>query len=130
MKKVGALLLLLVAVASTALGEKFLSVSDIHFNPFADPAIVAKLETADVAPNGAFLAGFRDVWRPIVDSRSFTRRFPTGGYYHADVPGLENVRIIALNTNFFSTKYKNPCGTPGPDPGLRQLQWLEAELLL
>jgi hypothetical protein len=241
MQKAGVLLVSLFAIASTAFGEKFLSVSDVHFNPFADPSLVAKLEAADVAqwdailasstmtsfsaygsdvndpllrsalaemrkqlpapafvlisgdflahsfeqtyqqyatdksqsaytafvaktiayvasafrktypgvriyptlgnndsdcgdyavaPNGAFLANFRDAWRPIVESRSFTRRFPTGGYYHADVPGLGNVRIIALNTNFFSTKYKNPCGTPGPDPGLRQLEWLEAELLL
>lgn len=241
MKKAGLVLLSLFAVASSAFGETFLSVSDIHFNPFADPALVAKLEAADVsqwgaifasstmtafsaygsdvndpllrsalgemqkqlpspafvlisgdflahkfdktyqqyatdksqaaytafvtkavayvasnfrkafpgvriyptlgnndsdcgdyavAPNGAFLADFRDVWAPIVGSPSFHRRFPTGGYYHADVPGLKNVRIIALNTNFFSTNYKNPCGTPGPDPGLRELEWLDAELLL
>src|SRR6266498_551954 len=241
MKKVGVVLLSFFAIASSAFGEKFLSVSDIHFNPFADPALVAKLEAADVsqwdailasstvttfsaygndvndpllrsalgamqkqlpspafvlisgdflahnfdktyqqyatdksqaafsafvtkavayvasslrkaypgvriyptlgnndsdcgdyavAPNGAFLANFRDVWTPIVSSPSFRRRFPTGGYYHADVPGLKNVRIIALNTNFFSTNYKNPCGTPGPDAGLRELEWLDAELLL
>jgi sphingomyelin phosphodiesterase acid-like 3 len=239
MKKVSVLLLLL-AVASSALAEKFLSLSDIHFNPFADPAIVAKLEAADVsqwdaifassavtafsaygsdvnhplfqsalgemqkqipspafvlisgdflahgfdksyqqyatdksqaaytafvtktiayvasslrktypdariyptlgnndsdcgdyamAPNGAFLANFRDVWSPIVGSRSFDRRFPTGGYYHADVDALKKVRIIGLNTNFFSTNYKN-CGAPGPDPAIRQLEWLEGELLL
>jgi len=241
MKKAGVVLLSLFAVASSAFGEKFLSVSDIHFNPFADPAIVAKLEAADVSqwdaifassavtafspdgsdtnepllrsalgemqkqlpspafvlisgdflahhfdknyqqyatdksqtaytafvtktiayvaakfrkaypgvriypalgnndsdcgdyavvPNGAFLADFRDVWGPVVRSRSFDRRFPSGGYYHADVPSLKNVRIIALNTNFFSTDYKNTCGKPGPDPGVRELEWLEAELLL
>lgn len=83
-----------------------------------------------VAPNSAFLANFRDIWKPAVVSRSFDRRFPTGGYYHADVAGLRDVRIISLNTNFFSTKYTNPCGKPGPDPGLRQLEWLEAELEL
>lgn len=83
-----------------------------------------------VAPDSTFLANFRDVWRPMVRSRSFDRRFPTGGYYHADVPSLRNVRIIALNTNFFSTNYKNPCGKPGPDPALRQLVWFEAELQL
>jgi hypothetical protein len=241
MKKSGAVLLLLLAFASTASAEKFLSVSDIHFNPFADPALVAKLEAADaaqwdsilasstlqsfstygsdindallrsavaemkkqipspafvmisgdflahkfdqtyqqyatdksqaaytafvtktiayvagtlrkaypgvpvyptlgnndsdcgdyaVAPDSVFLSNFRDVWRPMVGSRSFDRRFSTGGYYHADVPSLKNVRIIALNTNFFSTNYKNPCGKPGPDPALRQLEWLEAELHL
>lgn len=241
MKRTAAIVLSLFAFASSAFAEKFLSVSDIHFNPFADPTIVAKLEAADVsqwdailasstvtafstygsdlndplfrsaigemqkqlpspafvlisgdflahdfdknyqqyatdksktaytafvaktnayvasvfrraypsvriyptlgnndsdcgdyavAPNGAFLKDFRDIWSPIVDSRSFDRRFPTGGYYHADVPALKNVRIIALNTNFFSTNYKNPCGTPGPDPGVRELEWLDAELRL
>lgn len=240
MKKIAALLLSLLGTSS-ALAERFLSVSDIHFNPFADPAIVTKLEAADVsqwdailassaitafstygtdlnapllhsalgemqkqipspafvlisgdflahdfdklyqqyatdkspaaytafvtktiayvavafrkmypdvpiyptlgnndsdcgdyavAPNGAFLKNFRDVWSPIVRSRSFDRRFATGGYYHADVPTLDDVRIIALNTNFFSTNYKNPCGTPGPDPGIRELLWLDAELRL
>ncbi|HEX2122672.1 MAG TPA: metallophosphoesterase [Thermoanaerobaculia bacterium] len=241
MKRVAAVIVSLFAVAFPARAEKFLSVSDIHFNPFADPAIVAKLEAADVsewdailasstvtafstygsdvndplfrsaigemrkqipspafvlisgdflahgfdksyqqyatdksqaaytafvaktnayiastfrkafpgariyptlgnndsdcgdyavAPNGAFLADFRDAWRPLVRSRSFDRRFPTGGYYHADVPALRDVRIIALNTNFFSTNYKNPCGKAGPDPGIRELEWLDAELHL
>jgi sphingomyelin phosphodiesterase acid-like 3 len=241
MRKTGALLLWLVVAVSPALAETFLSVSDIHFNPFADPALVTKLEAADVAqwdaifassgstafsasgsdvnepllrsaigemqkrlpapafvlisgdflahkfdktyqqyatdkspaaytafvtktiayvaaafrkaypgvriyptlgnndsdcgdyavaPDGAFLKNFRDVWSPIVASPSFDRRFPTGGYYRADVPGLRNVRIIALNTNFFSTNYQNPCGKAGPDPGIRQLEWLDGELLL
>jgi sphingomyelin phosphodiesterase acid-like 3 len=83
-----------------------------------------------VVPNGIFLANFRDVWKDAVASRSFDRRFPTGGYYHADVRSLHDVRIIALNTNFFSVNYKNPCGQPGPDPGLQQLTWLEDELRL
>jgi sphingomyelin phosphodiesterase acid-like 3 len=83
-----------------------------------------------VAPNSVFLANFRDIWRGPVASRSFERRFPTGGYYHADIPALKNVRLIALNTNFFSTNYKNPCGQLGPDPATRQLQWFEAELAL
>ncbi|HWS73155.1 MAG TPA: hypothetical protein VN605_13645 [Thermoanaerobaculia bacterium] len=239
MKKIAALLVLLLAVALPAAAEQFLSVSDIHFDPFADPALIAKLETADVAqweailasskmqsfspygsdindpllrsavaemkkqipspafvlisgdflahkfdqmyqqyatdkshaaytafvtktiayvaatlrqaypgvaiyptlgnndsdcgdyavaPDSVFLANFRDIWKGTVRSRSFDRRFPAGGYYHADVPALRNVRIIALNTNFFSTNYKNPCGKPGPDPGLQQLEWLDAEL--
>jgi len=239
MKRIVAIVFALFAVASSAFAEKFLSVSDIHFNPFADPAIVAKLEAAEVSqweailasstmtafstygndvndplfrsaigemrkqlpspafvlisgdllahdfdknyqqyatdkskpaytafvaktnayiasvfraaypgvriyptlgnndsdcgdyavvPNGTYLADFRDIWRPIVRSRSFDRRFPTGGYYHADVPALNDVRVIALNTNFFSTNYKNTCGTPGPDPGVRELEWLDAEL--
>ena len=235
------LALLLLLCVSPASAEQFLSVSDIHFDPFFDPSLVAKLEAADVsqwdailatstqtgfspygsdindallrsavaemkkqipspafvlisgdflahkfqetyqqyatdksqtaytafvtktiayvagvlrnaypgvaiyptlgnndsdcgdyavAPDSTFLANFRDIWRPIVRSRSFDRRFPTGGYFHADVPALRNVRIIALNTNFFSTNYKNPCGKPGPGPGLRQLVWFDDELRL
>ncbi|HEX6160760.1 MAG TPA: metallophosphoesterase [Thermoanaerobaculia bacterium] len=242
MRKSGAVFVLLMAFVSSAAAEKFLSVSDIHFDPFADPALVAKLEAADVgqweailatstqtgfsprgqdindallrsamaemqkqipsphfvlisgdflahkfdstyqqyatdkspaaytafvtktiayvadrfrkaypgvpvyptlgnndsdcgdyavAPDSTFLRNVRDVWSPLVRSRSFDRRFPTGGYYRADVPSLKKVRIIALNTNFFSTNYKNPCGKPGgPDAGLRQLAWLDGELRL
>jgi hypothetical protein len=240
MKAAAAIVFALFVVALPAHGEQFLSVSDVHFNPFADPTIFAKLEAADVSqweailasstqtafstygndvndplfrsavgemqkriaspafvlisgdflahdfqknyqqyatdksqtaytafvaktnayiasvfrkaypdtriyptlgnndsdcgdyavvPEGAYLKDFRDVWRPIVRAPNFDRRFPTGGYYHADVPSLRNVRVIALNTNFFSTEYKNPCGTSGgPDPGLRELEWLDAEL--
>ena len=239
MRKTGAILVLLLAFASSAAAEKFLSVSDIHFDPFSDPTLIAKLEAAPaadweailasstvvsfstygsdindvllrsaiaemkkripspafvlvsgdflahkfqqtyqryatgksqtaytafvtktiayvtavlrkaypdapiypvlgnndsdcgdyaVAPDSVFLANVRDVWKPLVRSRSFDRRFPTGGYYHADVRTLKNVRVIGLNTNFFSTNYTNPCGKPGPDPGLRQLAWLEGEL--
>lgn len=40
------------------------------------------------------------------------------------------MRIIALNTNFFSTNYEDPCGKPGPDAGLRELVWLDDELRL
>jgi sphingomyelin phosphodiesterase acid-like 3 len=241
MKTIGAVVLVLLAVVCPATAETFLSVSDIHFDPFADPALMAKLESADVgqwdailassavqsfskygsdvddpllrsavaemkkqiaspafvlisgdflahgfqktyqqyatdksqtaytafvaktiayvasmlrkaypgvpiypvlgnndsdcgdyavAPDSVFLADFRDIWKPVVGSRSFDRRFPTGGYYHADVPSLKNVRVIGLNTNFFSTNYTNPCGKPGPDPGLQQLTWLDAELRL
>lgn len=241
MKRIAAVVFSLLAVALPAAAESFLSVSDVHFNPFSDPSLVAKLEAAEVsewqailasssvtsfvtygsdindplfrsavgemrtqlpapafvvisgdflahdfqqnyqkyatdksqaaytafvaktiayvasvfrdaypdvrifptlgnndsdcgdyavAPNGAFLKNFRDTWSPIVGSRSFHRRFPTGGYYHADVPSLHGVRIIAVNTNFFSVNYQNPCGTPGPDAGLRELVWLDDELRL
>jgi len=56
MKKACAVLLALFAVASSAFGGKFLSISDIHFNPFADPALVAKLEAADVSQWDAIFA--------------------------------------------------------------------------
>src|SRR5688500_20338316 len=56
MKRLAAIVLSLFAVASSALAEKFLSVSDIDFNPFADPAIVTKLEAADVSQWDAILA--------------------------------------------------------------------------
>lgn len=241
MKKFGAIAGLLLVLSLAAHAETFLSISDIHFDPFADPSLVTKLEAADVtqweailassattafspygsdvnepllrsavaemkaqipkppfvlisgdflahkfqekyqqyatdksqeaytafvtktiayvasvlrtaypgariyptlgnndsdcgdyavAPHSVFLANFRDVWSSAVDSRSFVRRFPTGGYYHADVRGIRDLRIIALNANFFSTDYKNTCGKPGPDPGLQELEWLAAELQL
>ena len=243
MRKLGAVLVLLVLSAPLASAQKVLSLSDIHFNPFADPSLVSKLEAAEVAqwdailassaqtglgtygsdindallrsaiaemkkqipspafvmisgdflahgfdknyqqyatdksqtaytafvtktiayiarrfrdafpdapfyptlgnndsdcgdyavtPKSTFLANFRDIWSPMVRSRLFDLRFPTGGYYHADVPALDNIRIIALNTTFFSTKYKDTCGKPdlSSDPGKNQLAWLDGELRL
>src|SRR4051794_6074910 len=56
MRKTAAILLLLLVCASPAAAEKFLSVSDIHFDPFADPALVTKLEAADVAQWDAILS--------------------------------------------------------------------------
>src|SRR6266545_50497 len=56
MKKAGVVLLSFFAIASSAFAETFLSISDIHFNPFADPALVAKLEAADVSQWDAILA--------------------------------------------------------------------------
>jgi hypothetical protein len=240
-KRLGAALLFFLAFGPLGLAQTVLSVSDIHFDPFADPSVVSKLEAADssqweaifesssvtafsaagsdvndpllqsalgemrkqvpspafvlisgdflahhfdksyqqyatdksqaaysafvdktiaylassfgktypgvriyptlgnndsdcgdyaVAPGGAFLSSFRNAWRPIVRSASFDRRFSTGGYYHADVPQLHRVRVIVLNTNFLSTKYQNPCGKPGGDPGAAELEWLDAELTL
>lgn len=240
MRKIGAFLVLLLLVcAAAARAETFLSVSDIHFDPFADPSLVTKLETADasqweailststetafstyghdinhalflsavaemkqqlpapafvlvsgdflahkfqqtyqqyasdksqaaytafvsktiayvsatlheafptapiypvlgnndsdcgdyaVAPDSTFLANVRDVWSPLVHSPSLDRDFPIGGYYHADVASLENVRILALNTNFFSVNYANPCGKPDENPGAAELAWLKKEL--
>src|SRR4051794_38708661 len=49
MKRTGAILVVLLAFASSAAAETFLSVSDIHFDPFADTSLIAKLEAADVA---------------------------------------------------------------------------------
>src|SRR5713226_6163262 len=56
MKRVAAVIVSLIAFANPAFAEKFLAVSDIHFNPFADPSIVAKLEAADVSQWDAILA--------------------------------------------------------------------------
>ena len=57
MRKNGAVLVvLLLLCASPASAEKFLSVSDIHFDPFADPSLVAQLEAGDVSKWGAILA--------------------------------------------------------------------------
>ncbi|HUR83263.1 MAG TPA: hypothetical protein VM733_21070, partial [Thermoanaerobaculia bacterium] len=56
MKQIASVLLALLAIALPTLGETFLSVSDVHFNPFSDPALVPKLEAADVAEWQGILA--------------------------------------------------------------------------
>src|SRR5215831_2135787 len=81
-----------------------------------------------IEPHGAFLAAFREAWRTSVDSQSFNDEFGLGGYYTTALPESGRTRLIALNTVFFSTKYKNTCGTPGSDPGMQELGWLDAQL--
>jgi sphingomyelin phosphodiesterase acid-like 3 len=43
--------------------------------------------------------------------------------------GAGGVRVLSTNTNFFSIRHRNACGSPSDaDPGQATLAWLEAEL--
>lgn len=117
---------------------------------FPDVAILPTLGNDDafcqdywVQPGGAFLDQFAKVWRPLlgstVDPKAFERSFSSLGCYVADLPGLENHRLIALNSVLLSKSYCSSyhapghddcctCIDPGAAPGTAALAWLEQAL--
>jgi hypothetical protein len=80
-------------------------------------------------PGGPFLADTLPILRALLGSGAnpeFERDWQSYGNYAAAVGG---VRVLAANTNYFSIRYRNTCGSPGdPDPGRATLAWLEAAL--
>jgi hypothetical protein len=80
-------------------------------------------------PGGPFLADTLPIVRRLVGSAGgpgFDRDWQSYGNYSARAGG---VRVLSTNTNFFSTHYRNACGSPADgDPGKATLAWLETEL--
>jgi sphingomyelin phosphodiesterase acid-like 3 len=85
-----------------------------------------------IEPHGPFLAMLREMWEPLLGGRpgSFAKTFPIGGFYSAPHPTVPKLRVVVLNTVFFSRKYKNACADSESegDPGSFELGWLEAVL--
>jgi len=85
-----------------------------------------------VDPGGAFLKMLGEVWEPLVNVKgnnfSFKEGFSNAGYYIVNFPEMENLKMIILNTVYFSTKYKNLCGDTLLDPGADELKWLRKTL--
>lgn len=96
-----------------------------------------------IQPRGDFLDQFAKVWKPLlgstVDPEAFERSFSSLGCYVADLPGLENHRLIALNSVLLSKSYCSSyhapghddcstCTNPGAAPGTAALAWLQQEL--
>jgi 3',5'-cyclic AMP phosphodiesterase CpdA len=83
-------------------------------------------------PDSSFLADLTRLWQPLLGAAtgSLRQTFPSGGYFSLPHPTVPHLRLIVLNTVFFSPKYANACGTssPGGDPGARELRWLESTL--
>ena len=80
-------------------------------------------------PAGPFLADTLPILRALVGALGgpgFDRNWPSFGNYRVAAQGL---RIIFPNTVFFSTRYRNKCGSADDvDPGLATLAWVETEL--
>lgn len=81
-----------------------------------------------VGPESEFLKMFSDTWEPMVNRNSenisFKKDFSKGGYSLVNFPGIEDTKLILLNTVFFSPKYKNLCGETTAEPGKEELDWL------
>lgn len=70
-----------------------------------------------------FLDKFLETWE---NRSSFSATYLVGGYFTVAPRGTENTLIISLNSNFFSPKHNN---TVNYDPGKRQLDWFEKQLV-
>jgi sphingomyelin phosphodiesterase acid-like 3 len=77
-------------------------------------------------PGGPFLADTLPILHALVGTGgpSFDQEWKNYGNYSAKVAGI---RMLSINTNFFSIHYRNACGSTG-DPGRATLAWLEAAL--
>jgi hypothetical protein len=84
-----------------------------------------------IAPNGPFLSDTSAViarWSGLEADPALSRDWQTLGSYGAPHPSKHKQRILVLNTNFFSPKYRNTCGDATGEPGDQLLAWLEKQL--
>jgi sphingomyelin phosphodiesterase acid-like 3 len=86
----------------------------------------------ELQPDSSFLADLTSLWEPLLGAAngSVRQTFPIGGYFSLPHPTVPHLRMIVLNTVFFSPRYTNGCGTSSPrvDPGARELLWLDRTL--
>jgi sphingomyelin phosphodiesterase acid-like 3 len=82
----------------------------------------------ELRPGGPFLADTLPMIHRLVGDAAgldFDRLWQSYGNYSALVGGI---RVLSVNTNFLSARYRNACGSADGDPGQATLAWLEAEL--
>jgi sphingomyelin phosphodiesterase acid-like 3 len=81
-------------------------------------------------PDGPFLADSLPILRMLLGDAGrepgFARQWTSYGNAGVTVHGL---RVLLVNTIYFSRNYRNACGSPGgSDPGGATLAWLASEL--
>jgi hypothetical protein len=80
-------------------------------------------------PKGPFLSDTLPVLRAYLANDSdpgLDEDWKSYGNYSAKLGGI---RLLSTNTNFFSIRYRNACGSPGDrDPARATLSWLEGKL--
>jgi sphingomyelin phosphodiesterase acid-like 3 len=81
------------------------------------------------SPKTAFYTDFSQMWSNLlIDSQNrqmFLNSFPQGGYYA--ITTKDNIKLIVLNTIFFSTSVQGENNEQGAN---EQLQWLNNQLAL
>jgi sphingomyelin phosphodiesterase acid-like 3 len=83
----------------------------------------------ELTPHGRFLAATLPILRRLLGGAGLAQSWTGYGNYEVALPQLRAVRVIVLNTVFFSTHYRDRCGRPGGvDPGQATLAWLERRL--
>lgn len=85
-----------------------------------------------LAPHGRFLAATLPLVRRLLGRAGDAGLAPSWtsyGNYSVTLPRPRGVRVISINTVFFSRSYRNRCGAPGgADPGQATLAWLGRRL--
>ncbi len=86
----------------------------------------------ELQPQGAFLSdtggAVASMLGPLADDASKSD-WRNSGSYSVRHPVLKHYRIIALNSVYFSPKYRNSCATSAAsDPASDQMGWLSARL--
>jgi sphingomyelin phosphodiesterase acid-like 3 len=82
-------------------------------------------------PRGFFLRTTEPLIRDLAFNSTdadFTRNWTALGSFSAHLPSLPGYRVLSLNTNFLSAKYKSKATHPADDPGGQVLDWLDSEL--
>ncbi|HVA33501.1 MAG TPA: metallophosphoesterase [Candidatus Baltobacteraceae bacterium] len=78
-----------------------------------------------------YLAAVARIWAPLIDrggaAPNFVRAFRRGGYYTATLP-VRGLRLVVLNTIFFSSEYHGTCKAAAHNGATAQLQWLGTTL--
>jgi hypothetical protein len=80
---------------------------------------------------GSYLQELVKIWAPLVDrggaAPAFAASFSHGGYYVASLP-VRGLRLIALNSVYFSRLYLGDCKGRQPEAAPRELAWLRSTL--
>lgn len=80
-------------------------------------------------PHGPFLAETQGMVEKLAHlNASELAGWSTLGNYVTRNPLARHHRIIALNSNFWSRRYTNSCGSPAEDPGAEVMTWLSDQL--
>src|SRR5580704_11672309 len=81
--------------------------------------------------DGSYLKELVKIWAPLVNrggaAPEFAASFARGGYYVASLPG-HGMRLVALNTVYFSREYLGDCKGRQPEAAPRELAWLRTTL--
>jgi hypothetical protein len=79
-------------------------------------------------PGSPLLAAIAKSLPTVAADPQAERDLAAGGNYAVRHPKVANHLFLVLDSVFWSTRYKDACGTGGGDPGSAQLAWLEWQL--
>jgi sphingomyelin phosphodiesterase acid-like 3 len=81
--------------------------------------------------DGSYLKELVNIWAPLVNrggaAPAFAASFARGGYYVASLP-VHGLRLVALNSVYFSREYLGDCKGRQPEAAPRELAWLRTTL--